>query len=358
MNHFHSKHKSLWLLLLGTSTVLGLGFAFGGVWKNSSAATEHDPVAQTQKSTPVAPESVCAQEFSDAEKLPPEKQAMARAEFEGCVAARQSPLPPANSKPQPSTAAPMTGIAENIAKRTAGAGTLIEHGLAPLPPMAYVILNSWYSETGGKRTIVYAGARRDDPGGSPGASQGVIVVMVETLDFQALPEESGEYQTPIQAGPVRIVEGNGMQLTLVTQDGQAFFFNVASRQFIVPGPKTPVQRVAGAGQITESRATSLAVANDDFVNQWSEDINGKRITVLAGSEHANSQQGLLIIVVTSPGNPTTLLSNESYVTPIQFGAVRIVEANGEQLTLATSEGGRFVFDIASRRFVSWPEMPQ
>jgi hypothetical protein len=362
MDNSHMKPKSLWLLFLGILSLIGLGLTFGRVLKNSSAAEDNFyPVsftahAQTQ-STPSAPESLCAQGLPEADKLPLEKQAMTRAEYQGCLAARQSPLAPPNSKPQPQTATPPPMAAIGIARRVAGAGSIIEHGLAPLPGMAYVILNSWQREADGKRTTVYAGARRDDPGGSPDASQGIIAVLVDTLDFKALPEDGGEYQTPVQAGPVRIADAKGMQLTLVTPDGQGFFFNVASRQFVLPGPTTPVKRGAGAGQIIESRANSLSMAGDDFVNQWSEEINGQRLTVLAGSEHQNAYQGILVIVITPLSNATTRLSRERYITPVQFGAVRVVEANGEQLTLATSEGGRFVFDVASRQFVSWPEMP-
>jgi len=341
--------------------LIGLGLASDRVLKNSAAAEDNlYPVSftsQTQSNAPVTPEDFCAQGVPDIAKLPAEKQAMTKAEYQGCIEARRSPLPPPNSKPRPQTTPTVSTAATGIASRVAGAGTIIEHGLAPLPGMAYEILNSWYSEIGGKRTAVYAGARRDDPGGAPGASQGIIVVIVDTLDFKPLPEEGGEYPTPSKVGPVRIVEANGIQLTLVTQNGEAFFFNIASRQFIFPGPKTPVKRGAGAGKITESRATSPGLAGDDFVNQWSEEINGQRLTVLAGSEHGNAHQGILVVSITSLSDPNTILNRNRYVTPLPFGAVYIVEANGEQLTLATREGGRFVFDVASRQFISWPEVP-
>ena len=44
------------------------------------------------------------------------------------------------------------------------------------------------------------------------------------------------------AGAVRIVAGSGMTLTLVAEDGTGFFFDVASRRFVTPGPKSPVER--------------------------------------------------------------------------------------------------------------------
>jgi len=356
MNPRQREPGSLRSTLIGIATLTLLGLTFVNMFAGPQATASNAAPGGGSGVLPPAAETLCAPSFPEKNQLPPgnPKRAFLEQDYQSCVAAQQSPLPPPNSKSVPTSEPP---VPANIARRAAGAGTIVENGLAPLPAMAYVIVNSWYQETGNKRTIVYAGARRDDPGASTGAAQGIVVVMVETLDHHALPQAGGEYPTPTQVGAVSIVDGNGMQLTLAAEDGTAFFFDVASGKFITPGPPSPVQRGAGKGVIVESGVTPASLGNYTFENQWSEDTPNEHITVWAGSEQSNDRQGAVVVTVTSRSQPAGALKEDAYVTPLPFGPVRVVEANGEQLVLATSSGGRFVFDLPSRQFISSPEAP-
>ncbi len=42
------------------------------------------------------------------------------------------------------------------------------------------------------------------------------------------------YKTPTKAGVVQVVDATGMRLKLVADDGQMFYFDIASRKFVAP----------------------------------------------------------------------------------------------------------------------------
>src|ERR1041384_7047374 len=224
--------------LIGIATLVILGLTFLNLFNSPQAAGAPPAIrAGTSSAAPSAAEGLCASWFPARQQIPTDhpKRTSIEQDYQNCVTARQTPLPPVHAKTLPSTVQ-SAGLG-NVARRAVGDGTLIENGLSPLPAMAYVIVNSWYRELRNKRLLVYAGARRDDLGASSSPTQGVVIVMVETLEGQPVPDEGGEYETPTAVGAVRIVDGSGMQLTLVAEDGTGFFFDVASRRFVTPGPK-------------------------------------------------------------------------------------------------------------------------
>ncbi len=150
----------------------------------------------------------------------------------------KGPLPP-NSQPTPQ---PPPSPWPQIARIPAGAGTIID---APFPLKGLTSRNQWYEVKDGKSITAYAGAE----GYAFDPSQGVVLVVVETLDFQPVPSAGGTYRTPVKAGPVRIVGAEGEVLTLVAEDGTKFLFDVASRRFLspdtllpLPAPPTPTPR--------------------------------------------------------------------------------------------------------------------
>ncbi len=201
--------------------------------------------------------------------------------------------------------------------------------------------------------VVYAGAQRSD-GVTPFEPPwpGIVVV-----DVSSSSEQGGEYFTPVKDGPVRIVDVNGMQLTLVTDSGRVFFFDLAARKFVSPSSPSAVSRAAGVGTLVESGVASFPQGQFVFKNQWYEDAKGKRLTAFAGAENQNSDQGILVVDETPIGKPSAVSGQQIYRTPVAFGAIWIAAVNGEKLTLATRTGGKFVFDMASRKFTSSPEAP-
>ena len=287
--------------------------------------------------------------------LPPDKRAIEERDYQDCVDARNSPPPTLELTPRPlPTNAPT--IVANIPRRRAGAGTILETSLAAFPSY-YSNRNQWFMEKGDKIIRVFAGAQRGD-----GAKEldkpwpGLLIVVVSSMDNNNyFPSEGGAYQTPVRVGPVRIVDANGMQLTLVSDNGQVFVFDVSTRKFISQKPDFTYSRMAGAGQIVESGVPPVPLPEDVFTNQWYEDKEGIRITLLAGSEAKDDRQGVVAVVTTSQNQPEPL-SKETYPAPIRFGPLRVFDANGEKVTV-TAGDNIFVFDVSSRRFISWPNMP-
>lgn len=247
---------------------------------------------------------------------------------------------------------PEPGAPADIVRRPAGAGTIIEDGLAPYPA-SYFFENRWYAKIGQEIIIVYAGAQRSD-GVTPLEEPwpGIVVVDVSGSD-----EKGGAYFTPVKAGPVRISDVNGMQLTLVTDSGSVFLFDVTSRKFVSSGSPAIVNRAVGVGTLIESGISSFPKGHYVFKNQWSEEAKGMHITVFAGAENQVSDQGILVIDETAIGNPSAASGQQVYRTPVAFGPVWIATVDGEKLTLATRTGGKFIFDVASRQFTFSPEAP-
>jgi len=352
-----SKSETLGLSLLSFAIVIVTSLIYMQ-WVGQAAAAAEDVAAYPAPDVlPTDSASSCDEYFAYRLGLPPgsDKRAMVEKDYAGCVAARHAPLPGPNAKsrfPLPQ-AKPM--VLANNAQRVAGEGVIVDEGM---PGMAYDIINSWHKEINGKRIMVFSGALRDDTSGGPASTvQGIVEIMVQTADYKVLPEEGGMYPTPTHAGPVRIVDANGMQLTLVAQDGTGFFFNVASRKFVFPGPQGVVSRAAGKGVIAETKTPSFSIGEYVFENQWSEQLGNKRVAVWAGAKSQDTAQGVVAVVVTDSGKGGALLAKDIYLTPVKFGPVRVFDAQDGQITLASPDGGKFVFDVATRRFITWPEVP-
>lgn len=141
------------------------------------------------------------------------------------IAASGRPQPPRGPTPVPETVA-----AAPVARRPAGAGFVVTDFVPPFPPMSHVITSLWYEPSGNQNTLVYAGALRDDPGGSAGDSQGVVIVQIERPDHTLA--SSATYPTPTKSGAVRITGAQGERLVLQSENGPIFHFDVPSRQFV------------------------------------------------------------------------------------------------------------------------------
>ncbi|MDE3090702.1 MAG: hypothetical protein KGJ80_15110 [Chloroflexota bacterium] len=157
---------------------------------------------------------------------PPVKQTYEASVDQTRAAALRLPQPP------PRTLLPTAETsAAGIPRKASGAGWLVEDFAAPFPAMSHVITSMWYEETGGKRVVVYAGALRDQPAVSPSASQGVVIVVVQSLEGGVLPG-GGTYLAPGKTGPLHIVSANDVRLVLQSESSAMLYFDVSGRQFV------------------------------------------------------------------------------------------------------------------------------
>jgi hypothetical protein len=157
---------------------------------------------------------------------PPVKQTFEASVEQTRTAASNRPQPPAGPTPIPMTPTPAP-----IARQPSGSGFIVTDFVSPFPAMSHVITSMWYEENASQRIIVYAGALRDEPGVTTAASQGVVIVQVETLDHTSLPG-GGTFPTPTQVGTVRIISARDERLTLQSVNGATFYFDVSTRQFV------------------------------------------------------------------------------------------------------------------------------
>ena len=158
--------------------------------------------------------------------LPPVKQTLEASIEQTRVAASLKPQPPPGPSPVPAADTPAP-----IPRRPAGAGNIVTDFVPPFPAMTHIITSMWYAETGDTRLIVYAGALRDNPGAEASASQGVVIVVVQTLQGTGLPG-GGTYPAPGKSGPLRIVDANGERLALQSENGATLYFDVPTHQFV------------------------------------------------------------------------------------------------------------------------------
>jgi hypothetical protein len=128
----------------------------------------------------------------------------------------------------------------------------------------------------------------------------------------------------------------------------------------VYGNGNPRATPAGAGWLAEM-IPPYYVHNYAFTNTWFENGEGGQVStvVSAGAKYDGQgqpgQQGLVFVQVLRLNVPTngkeTIVSQQEFLTPTAAGIVHITGAVGEQLTLQSSNGTTFYFDVPSRQFL-------
>jgi len=87
--------------------------------------------------------------------------------------------------------------------------------------------------------------------------------------------------------------------------------------------------------------------SDDVIiqNMWRGALNatGDWANVYAGSMYTDPTQGLVLVMADGPV--------QTYLTPVRTGALRIVAEQNLRLTLVSTDGTTFYFDILGQRFV-------
>ncbi len=90
-------------------------------------------------------------------------------------------------------------------------------------------------------------------------------------------------------------------------------------------------------------------------NQWYGMVNGNRVQVYAGGIKDNpgvsqdASQGVVIVVISTPSQdyPPAI-----YRTPTKAGPLRVLEAQGARLRLASPDTTAIFFDVPARQFVA------
>lgn len=98
--------------------------------------------------------------------------------------------------------------------------------------------------------------------------------------------------------------------------------------------------------IIEEQQAPYPAALVRISNQWQRLVNGEWVHVYAGSLTSDPTQGVVLVMTESPDQMT----GGHYPTPTKEGSVRITGEQGLQITLTSSEGATFVFDVSSRSF--------
>lgn len=162
-------------------------------------------------------------------RMPPAKQTvLARGLY-------PTPNPNANAAPQvvrPSdlpTSAPGE-MPSNLPHRTAGTGTIIDVGQAPLPATAYYVSNQWYASSGNEKFSVYAGGFWNGP--HTDHSVGFVLVIYKSLIDDSDTRPSVMVQTPSPTGALKIVDATGMKLKLQSEQGVTHYFDVNAGKFV------------------------------------------------------------------------------------------------------------------------------
>lgn len=220
-------------VFIGGAITLAAVHASGGK-PSARAAVE---AAAAASPTPLTPSQLqCLKRFdlttteASFRKLPAAQQRLYLARAQNCVNVLAAPSrTPAFAR---TAGAPVPTVSDSIPKphRTAGAGTIVESRLAPVPGVAFKAQNQWFETKNGVVIAVYAGA-----GTEQDENQGIVVVQSQAEHAGGVPAAvpaDNMYRTPTKSGPVHITDADGERLTLLSTDGTKFVFDVASRTFL------------------------------------------------------------------------------------------------------------------------------
>jgi hypothetical protein len=85
----------------------------------------------------------------------------------------------------------------------------------------------------------------------------------------------------------------------------------------------------------------------DAQNAWVGILDGYPVSVFAGALSGVPEQGAIYIFVELPNTGV----DEQILTPTQHGGVRVVSEQNNRLTLVSTDGTTYYFDVPARRFV-------
>lgn len=197
------------LALLSCFSVVGIAQAVGTTRAVPSAPTATRGVGTPE---PHFPPALSGQPTSFA--LPADRQAFLNRRATEIAFAPKAP---------PVTKGPPLAISAAEVQRTPETG-IRDVQISPFQSRDAIIANRWQGSVAGKFVVVYAGRLINPP------DQGFIAVSSGT---SGAPDFSLQrYPTPQRVGSVRITAENGALLTLTSDSGARFTFDVGKRTFV------------------------------------------------------------------------------------------------------------------------------
>jgi hypothetical protein len=211
-------------------------------------------------------------------------------------------------------------------RTVAGSGTIVDTQLAPFSQAMFRVENIWHTTISDTIIIVYAGGLHSDSLGKtlPTPWQGMVRVEVRT---PGTPITTTDYATPLKNGAVHIVDAQGTRLALLSEGGQAFYFDVSTRQYVpslsdptptptAPFPSTPLLdpfnrpngSVGDAASAVSgphdgwfwNSANSLAVSNNQLTGG-----SGVNNEIFWNASYGSAQEAY-VKLVTIPANAETI----------------------------------------------------
>lgn len=281
-------------------------------------------------------------------------------DYQGCMKALRSisTLQVPNPHVKILTVNPTTTIiiSNDLYKRLAGGG-ILTYGVYNSPPSLKIATSVWDKNTLTRQIRVYAGYTYTNDKATP---SGAVVIMTFDQKNHILPD-GGTYVLPNQSGRLTIIDAKGDILYLIGEDGTLYTFDLNTRQFGDPPEKKVHQlykHAAKEGVILESDVSPFPKELYTIKNSWSNDQDGRRISVYVGVEKGANNKNILLITQ-SAGELTGQDSVETFQIPSDNEAqFRIVEAIDQRIILVNQWGNPQIFNLKSRRFISSTEIKQ
>jgi hypothetical protein len=326
----------------------------------SSATKTQNPypvveIGQTPIAT-LSTEKLCDQWYSErnAPGLQPTLRAVMEEDYQLCITRSKNPsgLPEPQEPPNVDNTLRYTPVLH----RPASGGIIIEAVTFWWHP-GTIAINAWTADKEEKSIRIYAGAQTSDiKGGSrrledplPGA------IFIEKFPTDENPQ--WVYFTPEEVGPVWIVTVDGSLVTLASSNGASFVFDIDKLEYVSPDIKRPSVSIETASGTIFHNGTVMyeefSQYNDEFnlKNHWVTKQDNEQIMVFAGSDTSQNPNAV-VLVITIQDDASEQSSREAkvYKVPQTHGAVRIVDADGDKVTMVSFDGKPIIFDILARTF--------
>jgi hypothetical protein len=243
-----------------------------------------------------------------------------------------------------------------VLNRPAGGGVIVEAITFWWHPGTTAI-NAWMLDKEGGTIRIYAGAMTREIKSGGGRLEEPLPGAIFVEMFPERKQSRWAYLTPEKVGPVWIVSVDGSLITLASSNGAYFVFDIEKLEYISHGTKRATPSIGtDKGTIVQNGTVpykEFSQYNDEyrFYNHWATKHDNDQILIFAGTDIRKNPNGM-VLVITIHDDESGGYSREAkiYEVPQTHGAVRIVDANGNKVTMVSFEGKPIIFDILSNTF--------